>query len=317
MAPKRKATIAPSGVKQFKKANQIKKEIVPALTEDDDNERANSGKIVCDKTKDENTFCTFTKNVLSPDLFDKNQNNKEVEIPNLALNKLLNHKSKTSLHGSVRWKTFLFPSLSQLSSSAMTTQQYFGLDLVDEGKERTHWTHKGSVWHDLFETVIEMAKIGQVTPIDIAFKGILSCPVRAEPNGDNIIKTFKSGKGQNIQHWIMLIPMPSNMVYSEYIPEFLTKFQTLYKKPYIQSAYKSGVKGITNHPGMINQISEDGSYWDVLDNATENEVISQSCKSLSDILLDFTIKEVVSIMFHVMKDPNTWNDAVRAFAFGN
>ena len=115
----------------------------------------------------------------------------------------------------------------------------------------------------------------------------------------------------------MLVPMPSNMVYSEYIPVFLSKFQALYKKPYIQSAYKSGVEGITKHSGMINQISEDGNYWDVLDDATEKEVISQSFHSLSEVLMDFTIKEVVSIMFHVMKDPNTWNDAVKAFAFGN
>ena len=72
MAPKRKATISPPVVKPFKKANQIEKEIVHSLTDKDDNERANSGKIVYDKTKAENAICSFTRKALSLELSDKN-----------------------------------------------------------------------------------------------------------------------------------------------------------------------------------------------------------------------------------------------------
>ena len=233
------------------------------------------------------------------------------------MNQLLKQKSKNNLQGSVRWKTFLFPPLSKLTSFAKISQQYFGLDLVDEDKDRTHWTHKASVWQTLFASVIEMTKTGQVAPISPVFDGILSCPVRAEPNGANVTKTFKSVKGQNIQHWIMLVPMPPEMDYSEYIPLFLSKFQALYKKPYIQSAYKSGVAAITTHCGLINQISEEGNYWHVLDDATEKEIIYQSHQSLSQVLLDCTINEIVSTIFGVKRDSNTWTVAVKAYAFGN
>ena len=84
----------------------------------------------------------------------------------------------------------------------------------------------------------------------------------------------------------------------------------------IQSAYKSGVACITKHPTMINQISEDGTYWKVLEGAAEKEVMSQSCHCLSEVILDFTIKEVVSLMFGVEKDPATWNDSIKVYAFG-
>ncbi len=117
-----------------------------------------------------------------------------------------------------------FPSFFQLTSFAKTTTHYFGLDLVDEDKERTHWTHKADVWKNLFEGVIEMTKIGQTECIDDAFDGILSSPVRAAPNGLNEIETFKSSNKKNIQHWIMLVPMPTDVDYSEYIPLFLSKF---------------------------------------------------------------------------------------------
>ena len=115
----------------------------------------------------------------------------------------------------------------------------------------------------------------------------------------------------------MLVPMPSGNDYSEYIPLFLSKFQALYQKAYIQSAYKSGVVAITQHPGLISQISEEGNYWQILENATKKEVISHSFQSLSEVLLDVTIKEVVSNMFGVEKDPHTWTDAVKFYAFRN
>ena len=312
MAPKQKAISSPMGGQSIKKKNQIKKEDISALTEQEVVEKLISGKNDKDHKKDEKPYCSFTRIVSLPKSPDKNQNIKEVENPIIALNQLLLQKSKFNFQGSFKWKTFLFPS-----SVAKATQQYFGLDLVDEDKERTYWTHKPSVWQTLFASIMDLAKTGKVAPISSTFSGILSCPVRAHPNGPNDIETFKSGKGQNIQHWIMLVPMPSDIDYSEYIPLFLSKFQALYQKPYIKSAYKSGVSGITLNLGLINQLSEEGNYWQVLDNANQKEVIFLSCKSLSEVLLDYTIKEVVSIMFGVEKDPNKWTDDVKAYAYGN
>ena len=89
------------------------------------------------------------------------------------------------------------------------------------------------------------------------------------------------------------------------------------QKTYIRSAYKSGVNAIIQHPGLMSQILEEGSYWNVLDNAVQKEIIFKSTNCLSEVLLDYTIKEVVSLMFGVRKDPNTWSDYVKTYAFGN
>ena len=60
--------------------------------------------------------------------------------------------------------------------------------------------HNACVWQNLFSDIFEMAEIGQAEPIYDAFDGILSCPVRAVPNGPNEIKNFKSAKNQNTQY---------------------------------------------------------------------------------------------------------------------
>ena len=75
---------------------------------------------------------------LSPELSNKNHDKKEVELPNIALNQILQQKAKSNLQGSLKWKTFIFPSLSHQTPFAGISKQYFCLDLVDEGKERTH-----------------------------------------------------------------------------------------------------------------------------------------------------------------------------------
>ena len=125
-----------------------------------------------------------------------------------------------------------------------------------------------------------------------------------------------SARGKFYQHWIMLVPMPCDEEFSDYIPEFLSQFQSLYKLAYIQSAYKSGVQGFSKHDGMMNQVEENGNYWKILDNATGKETLSESCQCLSEVLLDSTIREVVSIMFGVTKDDKTWSDDLKAYAFG-
>ena len=65
--------------------------------------------------------------------------------PNLALNQLLQQKTKLNMQGSIKWKTFLFPPISEIKSFEGITQQYFGLDLIIEDNEKTHWTHKPGV----------------------------------------------------------------------------------------------------------------------------------------------------------------------------
>ena len=92
------------------------------------------------------------------------------------------------------------------------------------------------------------------------FNGVLACPVYAVLNGENEKQVFKSAKGQSIQHWILLVPMPVEIDISEYIPLFISKFQALCKKPFIRLAYKSGVEVITKHNVLITQISQEGNY---------------------------------------------------------
>ena len=108
------------------------------------------------------------------------------------------------------------------------------------------------------------------------FNGILACPVRAIPKGPNNTKTFQSVKGQKIQHWILLVPMPADVDFRSFIQKNLSGFQSLCKKPSVRSAYKTGVAEITHYPGMINAIAQDGNYWNVIDNAAQKNIIIQS-----------------------------------------
>ena len=247
----------------------------------------------------------------------ENQSTNTTNCPNHALNLLLHKKSKMNLVGSVSWKAFLFPSLEKITSVPQDTKQYFGLDLVEEKTERTVWTHKPSVWSDLFESVQDMAKNGQAVSISDMFDKILACPMRSSPKGPNEPQTFKSAKGQNIQHWILLVPSPVDRDISKYVQEFISTFQDLCQKPFIRYAYKAGVCAITTHLNLNNQISQDGSYWSVVDTATKKPQIINHYECLSDVLLNSTINHIVPLMFDVENDPDTWSDFIKTYAFGN
>src|SRR5687768_14735118 len=110
--------------------------------------------------------------------------------------------------------------------------------------------------------------------------------------------------------------MLTDTSYLHYILQFLKEFLALCRTPYIKSAYKSGVSTVTTSQPLMIQVSEDGSYWQVLENVTQKEVIFQTCHCLSEVFLDFTIKEVVFNPIGVKRDPNAWADAVYAYAFG-
>jgi len=145
---------------------------------------------------------------------------------------------------------------------------------------------------------------------------LLACPVRAVPNGPNEPETFMSAKGQTIQHWIMLIPMPADIDTSEFIPLFISEFTSLSKKAFIRSAYHYQLSNISKHPGLLNQIDANGSYWNIIDKACHNDVITQHCNSLSEVLLNTTIKHVMMTGLGVSKDTKTWSDSIQNYAFG-
>ena len=125
-----------------------------------------------------------------------------------------------------------------------------------------------------------MTSQGKADSISPVFDGILSCPVQAIPSGPNETKMFKIPSGKNCLHYILLVPMPKQSSYCKYIPKFLKEFQSLCKSPVVKSGYKSGVEGISLHPGMLSYVSEEGKYWNVLDDATKEEFIFQYCQSL-------------------------------------
>ena len=318
MGPKRKASIPPKDAKVAKKGIQMRQEESTFQKQDYNiSEKNIKGKNKIYDREDNNHCQPVKIENLSPELLDENHNTNKAECQNLELNRLLQTKLKHSLMGSISCKTFLFPSVQDQDSTVNNSQKYFGFDLVKDNTERTIWTHKASVWTDLFSSVQELAKTSQAETISEMFNGIFTCAVRADPKGSNEIQTFRSNKGQNIQHWIMLVPMPADIDYSEYIHLFIGSFQHLCKKQFIRSAYKSGVQGFTSHHGLLSQVSEDGSYWHAIDNAFQKDVIFKYNTCLKEVLLDSVIKDVVSLMFGVKKDPNTWTDSVKTFAFGN
>ena len=154
-------------------------------------------------------------------------------------------------------------------------------------------------------------------PVKSVFKGILSCPVRAIPKGPNEKKIFKIATGFLIQNWIILVPMPVNADCKKYISDFINSFEDLCKNVYIRSAYKSGVSGITTHSGLLNQVSEEGNYWNVIQSAAKKDIVFHSCSCLSDVLMDYTINHIIYLIFGERKDPTTWDDEVKTFVSGN
>jgi hypothetical protein len=292
MAPKRKAQNPLKDGKLVKKCFKMKKEdCTPVNPSEDTVDKKSTGKNDFLNNEQEKDHLSLKKEILSSDLLDENQNTTKTEFPNIELNQLLQKKTKFNYFGTSSWKVYLFPSLLNLDSIPKKNQ-FFGLDLVEEETERTVWTHKASVWQDLFASVKDLAQKGKVMPISSMFDGILACAVRAVPKGPSVIQTFRSNKGQNIQHWIMLVPMPSDIDLLEYIPKSISNFHSLCGKPFIRSAYKSGVVTITQHPGIMTQILEDGTYWNVLDNVIKKKSSTSPITAYLKFFLTITLKRL-------------------------
>lgn len=111
--------------------------------------------------------------------------------------------------------------------------------------------------------------------------------------------------------------MPTDADFANYIKELLACYHLLCKKTFVRLAFKTGIGAITTHAEMINVTSEDGKYWGGIDNTTQKDFIIQSNLCLSEVLLDFSIKEVASLMFCMNKDFNQWSKSVKTFAFGS
>src|SRR5690242_12448252 len=125
MPPKRKAIIPLLGGKMVKKVHQHENESVPGLDEDKNIESPKSGKILTDKTNKEKGFMTVTNRYLSSKGAEKKHEIKAAELPNLALNKLIQQQSRINLQSSLKWKTYLFPHFSKPKSLAQPSKQYF------------------------------------------------------------------------------------------------------------------------------------------------------------------------------------------------
>ena len=83
----------------------------------------------------------------------------------------ISKQSRFSLQGLFNCEIIQFPFLLRINLSTKNAQQYFGLDLVEDGSRKTFWAHKAKVWEILFETVHDFAKNGQCDPINNMFNG--------------------------------------------------------------------------------------------------------------------------------------------------
>ena len=318
MSPKRKPQTSPKQDHPDKKAHFLKKKMTDCVFEPAMAENNKTGKELNLGMKQKNDYSIPKKKNANQELSDDDQKHDQVESTSLALNQLLQQKSKLNLHGSVAWKTFLFPKITQIESISKKAFSYFGLDLVEEETEKTFWTHRPGVWKDIVQSVFELAATGGTCPsISKMFQGLLACPVRATPKGPSIPETFPTASGLNIQHWIMLVPMPADIDTSEYIPIFISELTSLSKKAFFKSAYHYHVSNSTKHQGLLAQVDKNGSYWNIIDKASQNDIITQQFNCLSEVLLNGNIRDVVSKGFGLSKDANTWSDSIQHYAFGN
>lgn len=317
MGPKRKTQSPTKQDKPGKKVHIMDKDLLVGKSKDDNAEKYNAGKESDVNMEAENTSPTIKKENTVKKSIKDDEKPSQADLSTLALNQLLQQKSKLSSHGSVSWKTYLFPRLFTTGSVSAKSIAYFGLDLVEEESERTVWTHKPSVWRDVVNSIFELAHNSGVSPcIKTIFKGMMAVGVRAGPDNPNEIETFKSYGGKNIQHWILLIPMPADIDSSEYIQIFISELAALAKKTMIRDAYHFQVSTYSKHHGLLNQISANGNYWILFDQACHKDVITYNYKCLSEVLTTLTIKEVVSKGLGVSKDTNTWTESIKFYAFG-
>jgi len=178
MPPKRKTQNPPKDAKLIKKACKVNKDESSSFKDEDYvTGTINTGKNTISEIEEKKVCPRVKFDYFPPALKEENKDTNSTEHPNIHLNLLLQKKAKNSTQSAVRWKTFLFPSICKIGPVPPKTHQYFGLDLVDGEQERTHWTHKASVWKDLLDSVFEVAANGQGVAIDEMFKGILACPV--------------------------------------------------------------------------------------------------------------------------------------------
>ena len=317
MSPKCKPQTSVKPDPSNKKIHGLKKENLDSNHNNGFEDKNETGEEINLCMKQKNSYSIPKKKNVNQEVSDNDEKPDQAECSSFELNQLLQQKAKLSFHGSICWKIFLFPKITQIDGVSNESLSYFGLDLVEEETEKTVWTHKASVWKDIIQSIFELAKCGKTAQsINGIFKGMLACPVRADPNGPNEPETFKSAKGQIIQHWINVIPMPADIDTSEFIPLFISEFTSLSKKAFIKSAYHYQVSNHSSHPGLLNQIDANGSYWNIIDKACHNDVITQHHNSLLEVLMNSTIREVISIGLGESKDINTWSDAVKHYAFG-
>ena len=314
MAPKRKTQCLSTEAKSKKKPC-VSKTVKDSNQKNIPEVKKNTGKKIGINELNEAIATKVKIEETSPMLVEENPIVKPTGSVNLVLNQLIQKKSMLNMQGNIGWKAYVFPSVTNLGDDTVLSFQYFGLDLIDVKSERTFWTHKPSVWQYIFETVPVVANEGQIPPISSIFNGVLARPVR-DPKDKNKIKTFQTKSHQTIQHWIMLVPMPADIVSSEYINIFINKFQKLCQRSDIKSAYYEGVRGISSHSGMLSQVDDQGNYWNVIANATEKEISIKFCACLSEVLMDDNIKEVVEFMFGGEKSRDGWPSGIETFAYG-
>ena len=113
MSPKRKSQTFIKQDQPVKKIHLLNNENLDTNYKDDFGDKNKAGKEFNLKMKQENNDSIPKKKYAHQELSEDDQKPEQDEYANLELNQLLQQKSKLSLQGSVCWKTFLFPKITQ------------------------------------------------------------------------------------------------------------------------------------------------------------------------------------------------------------
>ena len=200
----------------------------------------------------------------------------------------------------------------------LPTKQVIVLDIYDELKDATYWTHKPKTWTNMFKTAEEMENtlFDEECYILKSFQfRDLSSKHKHEPK----FYEYTSYKGATLKipvdGWFAVVPYSWN---SSSILDFAVTIGKNLMKYHAKQAYECYYTSSSDSfKTCINPAS--GEYWKTIDGVFQRGNIAIIKKqSLSEI---FTNDMVVDIMAEVFEDnrrPEDWDDDARMFyAFGN
>ena len=194
------------------------------------------------------------------------------------------------------------------------TCNVIAFDIINLKDQFTLWTHKVSVWKNIFQTDRVQPKEQEGQYIDPFFYNFDTAGVRVSPtNNDIMIKTTNTAK--KIQRWVMYMYVPLDWS-EETVKTEISKLAAMAQDPVIQTQYHLLLQQSFHASIAQDCLPGSGRYWSML-----NSAILYNCQFvyynyLNDMFRNEEINKIIPQMFNFQNIPiNMWRADYRRFAY--